>query len=170
MYSTRAETQVGATIAGNDYGRTGVMPPPRTSGLSRLSSRPTCLIYRVDRWWVLELDRISAWTESEAPPGVFHTFRALPLAISFAESRGLDYRIIHPKPLFVERRRKRLARLQRSSTDQAKLAEHALNTDGTNDGKGLTWKDDPRRKGIDSRDGRIGGCAEAARRSRSDGE
>ena len=118
MYSTLVETQVGPTIAGNDYGRTGVIPPPRTSGLS---GRPTCLIYRVDRWWVLELDRISAWTESEVPPGVFHTFRALPLAISFAETRGVDYRIIHPKPLFVERRRKRIARLRRAPKDLASL-------------------------------------------------
>lgn len=76
-----------------------------------LSGRPTCLIYRVDQWWVLELDRISAWTKGELPPGVFHTFRALPLAISFAESRGLDYRIIHPKRLFLEARRKRIPQL-----------------------------------------------------------
>lgn len=119
MYSTLVETQVRPTIAGNDYGPTGVLQPPRMAGLS---GRPTCRIYRVDRWWVLELDRISAWTVGEVPPGVFHTFRALPLAISFAETRGLDYRIIHPKPLFVERRRKRIARLRRGSKDQASLA------------------------------------------------
>lgn len=108
MHSTLVETQVNPMIAGNDYGRAAAMPPPRVAGLS---GRPTCLIYRVDRWWVLELDRISAWTEGEVPPGMFHTFRALPLAISFAETRGLDYRIIYPNPLFVERRRKRIARL-----------------------------------------------------------
>jgi hypothetical protein len=118
MCSTLVETQMSSTMAGDDFGRTGVMPPPRTAGLS---GRPTCLIYRIDRWWVLELDRISAWTEGEVPPGVFHTFRALPLAISYAETRGLDYRIIHPKPLFVERRRKRIARLRRDSKDQAGL-------------------------------------------------
>jgi hypothetical protein len=99
-----------------DIGRTGTMPPARSAALS---GRPTCLIYRVDKWWVLELDRISAWTEGAVLPGVFHTFRALPLAISFAENRGLDYRIIHPKPLFLNRRRKYIARLRPTRQDRA---------------------------------------------------
>lgn len=101
----------------NDVGRAGTMPPARASALS---GRPTCLIYRVDKWWVLELDRISAGTRGSIPPGVFHTFRALTLAISFAENRGLDYRIIYPKPLFVNRRRKYIAALRPTRQDRAR--------------------------------------------------
>jgi hypothetical protein len=117
MSTTLMETKINPRkTTCDDVGRVGTMPPRRAAVLS---GRPTCLIYRVDKWWVLELDRISAWTEGAVLPGVFHTFRALPLAISFAENRGLDYRIIHPKPLFVNRRRKYIARLRPTCADHA---------------------------------------------------
>jgi len=119
MSTALPETQVTQmTTARNDAGRAGTKPPARAASLT---GRPTCLIYRIDQWWVLERDGISAWTDGAVPPGVFHTFRALPLAISFAESRGLDYRIIHPKPLFLETRRKRIARLRRARKNRATL-------------------------------------------------
>jgi hypothetical protein len=70
---------------------------------------------------VLELDRIGAWIEGALFPGVFHTFRSLSLAVGFAESRGLDYRIIHPKPLFLAKRRKRIGRIRPERNERPTL-------------------------------------------------
>lgn len=74
--------------------------------LDSLSGRPSCRIYPVGRGWGLAIERSSAWLAGFDLPGNFRFFRSLAAAVSFAESRGLDYRIIRPTTFWGANRRR----------------------------------------------------------------
>jgi hypothetical protein len=86
--------------------RCGDAKPPLAWGPSNsLSGRPTCQIYRLDKTWILQLDKSSAWIPNAIGPGTFRTFRTLAAAIRFADRYGLDYRILPGRPFLIRKAR-----------------------------------------------------------------
>jgi hypothetical protein len=84
-------------------------PPAAWSPSSGLSGRPTCRIYALDRTWILQLDKNSAWIPNAIGPGTFRTFKTLGAAIRFADRYGLDYRILPGRPFLITKARMRVA-------------------------------------------------------------
>jgi len=80
-------------------------PPAAWSPSSGLSGRPTCRIYALDRTWILQLDKNSAWIPNAIGPGTFRTFKTLGAAIRFADRYGLDYRILPGRPFLITKAR-----------------------------------------------------------------
>ncbi|MBS0251515.1 MAG: hypothetical protein JSR78_10695 [Proteobacteria bacterium] len=81
--------------------------------LDGLSGRPSCRIYPVGKGWRLEIERTSAWLAGLNLPGHFRCFRSLAAAVGFAESHGLNYRIIRPTTLFAANRRRSMDSMKR---------------------------------------------------------
>lgn len=82
-------------------------PPPYTwQPSSDLSGRPTCRIYALERTWILQLDKTSAWIPNAIGPGGYRSFKTLGAAVRFADRYGLDYRIVRGRPFLLTKARR----------------------------------------------------------------